>query len=147
MLGWGRKEGKGKGAISVGSCHFPVRLLHSSADQSVAFVHVTASVLVFLLGNRADSRAPGIRRQRSSSSLSYSPYLQHRRGRRSRRKKSERWGDKQLRDLVPSPYRLQGTLMGGVGDTKGRQGACVWMCVRVGGRVFDATSSDLCWCC
>lgn len=31
--GWGKK----KGAIAVGSCHFPVRLLHSSVDQSAGF--------------------------------------------------------------------------------------------------------------
>lgn len=33
-----------KGANSAGSCHFPVRLLHSSADQSA----VCASVWVSL---------------------------------------------------------------------------------------------------
>lgn len=41
-------------------------------------VRVSVSIFVFLLRNRADFRAPGIKRQRSSSSLPYSPYLQHR---------------------------------------------------------------------
>lgn len=31
-----------KGASSVGSCHFPVRLLHSSADQSGACARTCA---------------------------------------------------------------------------------------------------------
>ena len=77
---------KKKGASSVGSCHFPVRLLHSSLDQSAACacvcVHVRVNVseylCVFVGGTGADFRALGIKRQRSSSSFPYSPYLQHR---------------------------------------------------------------------
>lgn len=43
-------------------------------------VRVSVGIFVFLLRNRADFRAPGIKQQRSSSSLHYSPYLQHRWG-------------------------------------------------------------------
>lgn len=141
----GRKK-KGWGASSVGSCHF-LRAFASFILGSKRSVSVRACLcarlclsgcVCFCWGMGLISEPSGDKAAEIFLISSYSPNLQHPQGGEGRRVKKKKnpgafrecRGDKQLRDLTVS-RRLQGTLMGCVGDTKvseGVEGGLLFVC-------------------